>query len=388
MPTPAVAEAPTAEAALSPEDIATQMETPAPEATATPTPIPTPTEQPTEAPTLTATPSPTPPPPTAAPTATQAPATKAPAAGGKPTTYAIQSGDTLLAIANRFNITLDALLAANKLSVKSVLRIGQQLVIPGAGAPIQPISPTPLPPTAEPTATQAPAETWKTLGQPLYDQIEATVVADRDATRAGILQGFQWLRKQMTQKDIGVIAYSGHGVKDTDGNFFLAPVDVDPQNLLTTGVSGDDFKRVLASLPGRIVVLLDACHSGAAGEAHRKAAFALTDELVRDLATDDYGVIVMASSMGREYSEESDELRHGYFTAALLEGLQGKADYNQDRFVYTAELDTYVADRVRELTAGRQHPTTAKPTSVRSFPLAATGRAPLGLPQDTRTETP
>ena len=154
--TPAVLEAPPAEATLSPEDIATPSDTPSPEAT--PTPIPT--EQPTEAPTLTSTPSPAPLPPTAAPTATQAAATKAPPAGGKPTTYAIRSGDTLLVIANRFNVTLDALLAANNLSVRSVLRIGQQLVIPASGAPIQPIStpsPTPLPPAAAPTATQAPA---------------------------------------------------------------------------------------------------------------------------------------------------------------------------------------------------------------------------------------
>jgi hypothetical protein len=38
--------------------------------------------------------------------------------------------------------------------------------------------------------------------------------------------------------------------------------------------------------------------------------------------------------------------------------------------VYLNELDAYVTDRVKELTKGQQHPVTAKPTSIRSFPLA------------------
>jgi hypothetical protein len=96
----------------------------------------------------------------------------------------------------------------------------------------------------------------------------------------------------------------------------------------------------------------------------------LTDDLVRDLVTDDYGVIVMASSTGRESSLENNAERQSNFTLALVEGLSGKADYNKDKVVYLNELDTYVAERVKELTKGQQHPVTARPASVRSFPLA------------------
>ena len=38
--------------------------------------------------------------------------------------------------------------------------------------------------------------------------------------------------------------------------------------------------------------------------------------------------------------------------------------------VYLHRLDAYVTDRVKELTKGRQHPVTAKPATLRSFPLA------------------
>ena len=67
----------------------------------------------------------------------------------------------------------------------------------------------------------------------------------------------------------------------------------------------------MAAIPGRVLVLLDACHAGAAGGDRRKAVHVLTDDLIRDLVTDDYGVIVMCSSMGREYSMESDEHEQG-----------------------------------------------------------------------------
>ena len=65
---------------------------------------------------------------------------------------------------------------------------------------------------------------------------------------------------------------------------------------------------------------------------------------------------------------ESPQVGHGYFTLALVEGLSGKADYNHDGVVQLNELDLYVTDRVKELSKGMQHPVTARPTSIRSFP--------------------
>ena len=85
--------------------------------------------------------------------------------------------------------------------------------------------------------------------------------------------------------------------------------------------------------------------------------------------TDDYGVIVMCSSMGREESREDDAWGHGAFTRALIEGLRGAADYDHDGSVTLNELDLYVTERVKTLTEGKQHPVTQKPTTIRSFPI-------------------
>jgi uncharacterized caspase-like protein len=135
-------------------------------------------------------------------------------------------------------------------------------------------------------------------------------------------------------------------------------------------VADDQLKKAMAGMPGKVLALLDACHAGAAGGDKRKSPNGLTDDLVRDLVTDDYGVIVMASSTGREFSLENNAERQSNFTLAIVEGLSGAADSNKDGSVYLNELDAYVTDRVKALTKGQQHPVTAKPASIRSFPLS------------------
>ena len=214
-------------------------------------------------------------------------------------------------------------------------------------------------------------ESFKVNAQGVYRKVETKLIVNDRATRAGVLGGLQWMKKQMTQHDIGVVFFSGHGDKDDTGNFYLLPSDVTRDELVVSAVSDAQVKGVLQGIPGRLLIMLDACHAGSLGGDKRKSSRSLTDDLVRDLSNDDYGVVVMASSMGREFSLESNEHRNGYFTVALSEGLacHELADANADGFVYFNELDTYVSSRVKDLTNGKQHPVTSKPATIRPFPL-------------------
>jgi len=214
------------------------------------------------------------------------------------------------------------------------------------------------------------AKTFQATSHSLYRNIEVKVLTDKDATRTNVLKGLTWLRKQMTQRDVAIVFFAGHGSQDVDGKLYLLPVDVDREDLLSSAVAGEQIKSVIGGIPGKVIMLLDACHSGAVDGEKRRAAGSLTDDLVRDLVTDDYGVIVMCSSMGREFSLESATVEHGFFTLALIEGLSGKADYNKTGVVYLNGLDLYVTTRVKELSKGKQHPVTTRPTSIRSFPLS------------------
>ena len=50
--------------------------------------------------------------------------------GGRSTTYTVQRGDTLLRIATRYNVTVNAIMAANQLANANRIYVGQTLVIP------------------------------------------------------------------------------------------------------------------------------------------------------------------------------------------------------------------------------------------------------------------
>jgi WD40 repeat protein len=216
------------------------------------------------------------------------------------------------------------------------------------------------------------ADTLRQTTQGLFREVKVEVLPDAKATRANVLDRLEGLANQVSPGDVAVISFAGHGERDAKGQFFLLPVDANPKKLLSTCVPGDTVKNALANLTGcKVILVLDACHSGAVGSAAPVARAPLTDNLVRDLVTEDYGVIVMCSAMGREVALEGTKEGHGYFTLALIEGLRGKAA-SKDGLVYLHQLDAYVIDRVKELSADRQHPAIARPTSVRSFPLSGT----------------
>ena len=221
------------------------------------------------------------------------------------------------------------------------------------------------------------ATTLETQSRSLFRKVEVRRISNKDATRSAMLKGLSWMRQQMTQNDFGLFFFAGHGDKDADGTLYFLPVDVEAGDLLASAVPADQIKQTLNGIPGKIIMLLDACHSGGLDGKQtglRRSGASLTDDLVRDLINDENGMVVMCSSTGREFSLENNQHRQGNFTLAVTEGLSGKADYNQDGNVYITELDTYVTDRVKELTQGQQHPVTGKPSSLRPFPISRSGK--------------
>jgi hypothetical protein len=204
--------------------------------------------------------------------------------------------------------------------------------------------------------------------KPLFRDVQSQLLVDHEATRTAILDKLGWLKKEMKPHDVAVIFYAGHGHRDAQGRFYLLSINMDPDRLDETTVTGEELKKRLADLPGRVLLLMDACHAGAIGG--RGKGLSITDDLARELSDDDCGVIVMCAAMGSEESSENSDEQHGFFTLALLEGLKGAADYNKDGLIQLTELDLYVDNRVAQLSNDEQHPVTAKPTTIRSFALA------------------
>jgi hypothetical protein len=204
----------------------------------------------------------------------------------------------------------------------------------------------------------------KTRG--IFGKAEVRLVTDKQATKAGVLDGLDWLGENMKAKDVGIFFFSGHGAKERDESFYLVPVDVQSKNVSGSCVAGELVKERLTNMPGRLVAVLDACHSGSAAESFRRGR---PDDLVRDLVTDECGVMVLCSSLGEEVSLESTETRGGFFTHGLVEGLRGRADLNRDGVVYVHEANFYAALKVRQLSRGGQNPILGRSPAIRPFAL-------------------
>ena len=151
---------------------------------------------------------------------------------------------------------------------------------------------------------------------------------------------------------------------DASNDVAMLPTDGDPESLRRTALSTDDLKDYLGDSPAKVMVFMDACHSG-------QAAWRRVDntEAIRELTSDEFGLVVMASSTGDEVSIERPEWGHGAFTKALIEGLEGRADYSGDGIVHLSELNTYVAERVKTLSKGKQHTTFPRRDQITRFPL-------------------
>ncbi len=116
-----------------------------------------------------------------------------------------------------------------------------------------------------------------------FDSSAMRVLADTQATRAGILQALDDLAAAARPGDVVVLHYSGHGHQITDDNGdeldgldevlvpFDARADVDPETYEGQfHVRDDELEPRLARIRervapgGNVVVFIDACHSGSA----------------------------------------------------------------------------------------------------------------------------
>lgn len=212
---------------------------------------------------------------------------------------------------------------------------------------------------------------FKTQKGLLYKDVQVKELTNEQATRANILDAFYWLEKNVTHKDVAILFIASHGFNEK-GKFYILPHDGDPDRLRSTAVNWADFQDVLGNLPSKVMLFLDACHSGALGEnlAKTRGAKVNNTEAIREITSAEHGVVVMSASTGNESSLERPDWKHGAFTYALLKAMrQKKADFNNDGIVYLRELDFFVADEVKNLTKGKQHPTTLKPSTISRMPL-------------------
>jgi hypothetical protein len=205
----------------------------------------------------------------------------------------------------------------------------------------------------------------------LYANVEIKLLVDQQATAVAIKDGLDWLTHQVTDRDVGIVYLSGHGIVENTRFYFLA-ADSDANRLKATAVAKDDIADTLYGLAGKALLFLDACHAGSVVN-NAKGATYDNNEVVNDFAHSERGVVVFAASTGRQVSVEDPMWGNGAFTKALVEGLGSPGVpalakmFGRDT-ITPAILDAYIADRVKALTKGKQSP--VMNSTAPDFPFA------------------
>ena len=208
----------------------------------------------------------------------------------------------------------------------------------------------------------------------LYRTVEVKLLTGEQADRAAIVKGLVWLKRRVSQGDVGVVFLSGHGATEPSGDYYFVPHDAEIETVAgqlqptrESSVPDTDIRSALKQVAGNAFFLFDTCHAGKA------AGITLTGQDYNKFINGVAGeatTVVLASSTGAELSKESPEWQHGAFTLAILLGLAGEADYDHNGVVTVDELALYVKERVKKLTGGQQHPVDLKPNEALNFDIA------------------
>lgn len=226
----------------------------------------------------------------------------------------------------------------------------------------------------------------------VYGKVHNIKVLNKDATVPNILKLKSELEKTRVD-DIVILFFAGHGVLDSEMNYYLATTEIDVDKMDKTALRYDYLEGLFDGIPARKkVILIDACHSGevdkdeaftdsglddnddfvvfrdirsaAALEAPTKISTQNTFELMKMMFADirrGTGSTVISSAGGGEFAYETEQAKNGIFTHVLINGIKSKkADLNKDGIIMVSELRDYVSNTVSKVTKGYQNPTSRR----------------------------
>lgn len=190
---------------------------------------------------------------------------------------------------------------------------------------------------------------------------EISLLTDSEATLARIQSQLMWLLHESKKNDRAIIYFAGHAdvetIDEREKGFLLAfdtPKNNYRMNALDIAFLHNVILAGLAHLDVQVIVVLDACHSGVfAGEAIGGVEYS-----ARELGKRQANEVKILSCQSYELSQEGAEFGggHGVFSYYLIDGLEGRADADNDRQVDVYELGEYLQKRVRAATGKAQHP--------------------------------
>ena len=209
---------------------------------------------------------------------------------------------------------------------------------------------------------------------------DISYLENENATVENVRAAIDLFLERARENDLIFLFIAGHGVQDPfdPKSLYLILHDSKVTNLPRTALNMSELQASFTNRlrAKRMVILIDACHSGGVDTGQTTSVRQLersennTFNMYAEKLFSGEGRALLTSSDVNEVSEEGQKWGngHGVFTWAILEGLRGIADVNRDRVITTGELFDFVSNRVRQETNGRQNPRALSGTN-RDFPL-------------------
>lgn len=175
------------------------------------------------------------------------------------------------------------------------------------------------------------------------------LLIDANASKANIIAKAKALFAKAQTNDRVIFYFSGHG----DRGCFL-PYDAD--NYGGNMLYFSEIKSIFRCAKCKTKLLFaDACFSGS-----MKKMISENMELKKNIeknakTTSKMNIAVMMSCQGNETSVELPELRQGLFTYYLIQGLGGKANRDESKYITVQELFYYVYHKVKNVAASLGH---------------------------------
>jgi hypothetical protein len=235
-----------------------------------------------------------------------------------------------------------------------------------------------------------------------YGRVHSTVLVNQEVTVDAAKRAIGTLAA-MEPGDLAVVFLAGHGVKPSERDdmvFLTAQASATRASLPATALAWGGIRDALGRARGRVIVLLDACHSGHVSQDRLVPNDALAASLEASGRT---GALVFSAAKGRQVSFEAGGERdralvldgtargrvgldsgtgHGFFSGAVIQSLASPAtDANGDGEIEMSELVADVTARVRSATGDRQTPWVALREIVGDFSVV-TAPPPRGTAAD------
>lgn len=205
----------------------------------------------------------------------------------------------------------------------------------------------------------------------LFERVISTVLTDDAVTQAKVTNVLETLR-DVEPGSVVCVYLAGHGLRDDHDRFHFMTADAHFDDPTRGSITWAELGATLRQSRGRVILFLDACHSGSVVTETVVPNDALAQEF---FANSRGGIVVLSASKGRQPSEEGTRFGGGFglFTWALTRGLGTDAriaDSNGNGYVELMELADYIREVVDDESLGLQTPWMSRKEFFGDLPLA------------------